>query len=71
MPIRRLPSPGENLLLIPHCHPFDAPGGKGCNQAIAASFLSLCGVTGDGDGSDSNGGDIDIDIDIDIVGTIL
>jgi sugar/nucleoside kinase (ribokinase family) len=41
LPINHLPSPGENLLLVPHHHPFDAPGGKGCNQAIASQLLSL------------------------------
>eukprot|EP00594_Rhizosolenia_setigera_P005521 CAMPEP_0178950328 /NCGR_PEP_ID=MMETSP0789-20121207/6587_1 /TAXON_ID=3005 /ORGANISM="Rhizosolenia setigera, Strain CCMP 1694" /LENGTH=723 /DNA_ID=CAMNT_0020631033 /DNA_START=238 /DNA_END=2410 /DNA_ORIENTATION=+ len=37
-----LPSPGENLTLLPNQHPIiDVPGGKGCNQAIASQKLSL------------------------------
>lgn len=41
LPLQRLPSSGENLMLLPNTHPtIDVPGGKGCNQAIACSKLS-------------------------------
>eukprot|EP00970_Alexandrium_tamarense_P020326 scaffold15096_cov200-Alexandrium_tamarense.AAC.4 len=41
LPIARFPSSGENLTLLPNCHPeVDLPGGKGCNQAVACSKLS-------------------------------
>lgn len=41
LPISHLPQAGENLTLLPNMHPsLDVPGGKGCNQAIAARKLS-------------------------------
>ena len=41
LPLKRLPTPGENLTLLPNTSPIiDIPGGKGCNQAIACSKLS-------------------------------
>ena len=40
LPLKRLPTPGENLSLLPNTNPtIDIPGGKGCNQAIACSKL--------------------------------
>lgn len=42
LPLKRLPTPGENVTLLPNKNPtIDVPGGKGCNQAIACSKLSL------------------------------
>ena len=42
LPLKRLPTAGENLTLLPNTKPtIDVPGGKGCNQAIACSKLSL------------------------------
>jgi len=39
--IDRLPSPGENLTLLPETQPnIDVPGGKGLNQAVACRKLS-------------------------------
>ena len=49
LPIHHLPSPGENLLLLDNHHPFDAPGGKGCNQAIACEKLLAVNLDADAD----------------------
>ncbi len=41
LPLKRLPTEGENLTLLPNTSPIiDVPGGKGCNQAIACSKLA-------------------------------
>ena len=49
LPVARFPSPGENLTLLPGRDPeVDVPGGKGCNQAIAASRISKRGGGGGG-----------------------
>lgn len=48
LPVARFPSPGENLTLLQNSeHLIDVPGGKGMNQAIAAS--KLCKRTGSGE----------------------
>lgn len=40
LPVARLPTEGENILLVPGKQPVvDVPGGKGCTQAVAASKL--------------------------------
>ena len=38
--VDRLPKPGENVMTVPYADVRDVPGGKGCNQAIAAAKLS-------------------------------
>jgi len=49
LPVKHLPVEGENLTVPPgRVVEIDVPGGKGCNQAIAAAKL-LCG--GDADGA--------------------
>lgn len=55
LPLKRLPSPGENLTLLPNTSPIiDVPGGKGCNQAIACSKLSKINSKEVNDGNDMN-----------------
>lgn len=40
LPVKRLPTEGENLTLLPGRQPIvDVPGGKGCTQAVAAGKL--------------------------------
>jgi sugar/nucleoside kinase (ribokinase family)/sugar phosphate isomerase/epimerase len=42
LPVARLPTEGENVVLRPGCQPtVDIPGGKGCTQAVAASKLMV------------------------------
>jgi ribokinase len=59
LPISHLPQAGENLTLLPNMHPsLDVPGGKGCNQAIAASKLSNQKVSFLGRIGNDSGGEI-------------
>ena len=54
LPVKRLPVEGENLTVPPgRAVEIDVPGGKGCNQAVAAAKF-LC--HGDVDGSHQGGG---------------
>jgi len=40
LPVARLPTEGENIMLLPGRQPIvDVPGGKGCTQAVAAAKL--------------------------------
>ncbi|CAB9524222.1 isomerase [Seminavis robusta] len=42
LPVSRLPTEGENVMLVPGKEAtVDVPGGKGCTQAVAASKLCL------------------------------
>lgn len=42
LPVARLPTEGENIMLVPGKQPIvDVPGGKGCTQAVAVAKLSL------------------------------